>query len=112
MRQILYAVPQKAEEAGHSLHSPFPNEGNFCLGTKHTCLGDGMMQAKGAVLPTHFCAVIYKCFALKKLKFLKWTPVLSQSYFCLWTANCCSLWGNGGWDLLHCLGDITLYFAF
>lgn len=68
------------------------------------------MEAKGTVLPTHFSEVIYKCFALKKLH--KWTLVVSQSHFCLWIANCCSLWGNGGWDLLHCLGDITLSVAF
>lgn len=30
--QILCGVLQKAEEVGHSPHSPFPTERNFCLG--------------------------------------------------------------------------------
>lgn len=67
-----------------------------------------MWQAKGTLLLMHFSAIIYKFFSSTMLqKLLKWTPVLSQSYFCLWIASC-SLQGNSGWDLLHCLESLFM----
>lgn len=44
------SVPQKALEAGHSVHSSLPGEelflaGNFSVGAEQCWPGDGMMQA-------------------------------------------------------------------
>lgn len=59
---------------------------NSLLVLSNNGLGDSMMQANGAILPLLFCAVILVFCSTVLLKFLDWTPELSQSYFCLWIA--------------------------
>lgn len=83
----------------------FPSEGNSHLGPRSACLRDGVMWAKGTVLPTLFCVVIYMFSA--PLNGLLTSPRAIFVHRSL--SNCCSLWGDGGWDpLLHHLGGVLL----
>ena len=94
------AVPQKAGEAYHSPYFPFSGEGNsFLLGSslralRDAGLGDGMMQAKGSCLLLFLCGYSRGFSPIVLLKFLKWTPELSQSCFYFWAAVCWFLLGT------------------